>query len=181
MRHYTCDQHLAMRHYTCEQHLNGTNILRVAENCSKRTFILTVIPLHWWKCQCSHALMHKCWQLTVLEMTEGIWISVGCLSQFWLQTGGCSMSLHLHSMTASCSAETVSVGHLHRPFAESWSGPKHHEINYYRWSDVGPCVATVTVKVKVIPKTDKSEWEREPIESKDCTQCVLRMLRFGAL
>ena len=107
IRHYTCEQHLAMRHYACEQHLNGTNILRVTESCKKRTCIVAVIPLHWLKYQCSHVLTHKCWQLTVLEMTEGIWISVGCLSQFWLQIWVCSMSLHVHSMTASCSAETV--------------------------------------------------------------------------
>ena len=74
-----------MRHYTCEQHLNGTNILKVVENFRKRTFILAAVPLHWWKYQCSHALLHKCWQLTVLETTEGIWISIGCLSQCWLQ------------------------------------------------------------------------------------------------
>jgi len=102
MRHYTCEQHLAMRHYTCEQHLNGTNILRVAESCKKRTIILAVIPLHWWKYQFSHALMHKYWQLTVLEMTEGVWMSIGCLSQFWLWFLVCSMSLHLHFWFAAC-------------------------------------------------------------------------------
>jgi hypothetical protein len=98
----------------------------------------------------ANALMHKCCQLTVLEMTEGVWISVGCRSQFVLLIWVCSMSLHLHSMTAYCWAESINWS-----FANSWSRQKHHEINFDRWSDLGPWAAIVAVTVKVIPKPKK--------------------------
>jgi hypothetical protein len=93
-------------------------------------------------------------------------------------------SLHIHSITAYRWAERVSTNHLCRPFTASRNRQELHDINYYRWS-VGLLVqcqnkaVVVTVKVKIIPNTKRSE--TEPTECNHHTEWSLWLWRFGAL
>lgn len=143
----------------------------MVEDRGKKSTILAVHPLHWYKCQCLNA-----WMLMTNSTRNGedVWIPIGCFSQFLVQVWVCSMSLHLHSMTSYYWAQTVSTERSHRPSATSSSGQELRETNYYRWSDVGLWVwcqnkaSVVTVKVKVTPNSEK----RELIECEDCTQCL---------